>query len=784
MRFITTLWLLLLIPFGQGASAQEPIVPSAEALAPIAEFAQSEIQAGRIPGAVVLIGSRTDVLYREAFGQRAVEPVQLPMTTDTRFDIASLTKVVATATAIMQLAEKKKLRLDAPVARYWPQFARNRKGAITIRQLLTHYSGLRADLDLNSEWSGYDTALKLIIAEKPVSPPGKDYLYSDINFEILGELVRRASGVPLDAYCTKHIFKPLGMTNTGFKPSLEHRPSIAPTEYAGGKLRWGEVQDPAAFRMGGVAGHAGVFSTADDLAIFARMMLNGGSEHGVRILSRHSVEQMTLPQSPRGKGKLRGFGWNVGAPFASNREQLMQAGAYGHLGYTGTLLWIDPVSQTYVIVLSSRLHPRSKGDASPLRTGVMAIVSAALAPGTNEGIIAARPELASYYKFATEHPEKRPPAKTATGLDVLEAERFAPLHGLRVGVITNHTGVDASGKRIVDLLRKTRKVKLAAIFSPEHGIRGNLDEKVLSGRDTTTGLPVYSLYGDTRRPSDAMLNDLDALVFDIQDAGVRFYTYATTMAYAMEAAASKGIDFYVLDRPNPITADAVQGPMLDAELRSFTGYFPLPVRHGMTIGELAELFNAEAGIGAKLHVIKMRGYRRSDWQDDTGLRWISPSPNLRTLTETILYPGVGLVEGANVSVGRGADTPFERVGAPWIDGKALADYLNQQAIAGVFFIPSDFTPDANRYKNQLCHGVRVILTDRHPLDSPSLGIELASALYRLYPSEFRIQETIGMIGANWVVQDIAGDRDPKLIASQWQDGLKEFAAMRNKYLLY
>lgn len=781
-RFAITLWLLLLIPLGQGVSAQEAGKPGSTDLAPLAEFVQGEIQAGRIPGAVVLVGNRTEVVYRQAFGLRAVEPEALPMTIDTGFDLASLTKAVATTTAIMQLAEKRKLSIDAPVASYWPQFARNRKGAITIRQLLTHYSGLRADLDLNSGWSGYAAALRLIVAEKPISAPGRNYLYSDINFEILGELVRRVSGLPLDVYCAKHIFQPLGMKDTGFKPSYAQRSGIAPTEYLNGKLRWCKVHDPTAFCMGGVAGHAGLFSTADDLAIFARMLLNGGSLHGVRILSRQSVEDMTIPQSPPDKGKLRGLGWDIRAPFASNREQLLPVGSYGHLGYTGTLLWIDPVSQTYVIVLSNRVHPHGKGDADPLRRGVLAMVSAALEAGSDERILAARPALAAYYKFATAHPEKRPAARVATGLDVLEAKNFAPLRGMRVGVITNHTGIDAAGKRIVDLLRRAPGVKLAAIFSPEHGIRGNMDEKIASGTDA--GLPVYSLYGETKRPSDAMLDGLDALVFDVQDAGVRFYTYATTMAYAMEAAARKGIAFYVLDRPDPITADVVQGPLPDADMKSFTAYFPLPVRHGMTIGELAGLFNAEAGIGAKLHVVKMRGYRRGDWYDDTGLRWVGPSPNLRTLTQATLYPGVGLVEGANVSVGRGADTPFERVGAPWINGKELADYLNRRGIAGVFFIPSDFTPDANRYRNQLCHGIRIILTDRRALDSPLLGIELASALYRLYPAEFRIQEIRAMVGAGWVVQDIADGRDPKAISLRWQDGIKEFAALRNKHLLY
>jgi len=761
-------WLLtwLLIGIFSDASAQQID------LAAITEFTEAEIQAGRIPGAVVLVGNRTKVLYRQAFGKRATEPDQLPMNADTGFDLASLTKVVATTTAIMQLVEKNKLSLDAPVSKYWPQFAINNKKTITVRQLLTHYSGLRADLDLHPSWSGYHAAMTLIVAEKPVSVPGQNYLYSDINFEILAELVRRVAGLSLDVYCAKHIFRPLKMQHTGFKPAF--RSDIAPTEYLDGRLRWGETHDPTAYRMNGVAGHAGLFSTADDLAIFARMLLNGGSLNGVRILSRHSVKQMTIPQSP--PGKLRGLGWDIGAPFAANREQLIPVGSYGHRGYTGTLLWIDPVSQTCVIVLSNRVHPHGKGDAGPLRRGILSIVSAGLASGSDQQIRAARPELAAWQAL----PEIA--AKVASGLDVLVAENFASLQGLRVGVITNQTGIDAKGIHIVELLKQAPGMKLAAIFSPEHGMQGILDETIASG--TAAGLPVYSLYGEVRRPTDAMLEGLDALVFDIQDAGVRFYTYATTMAYAMEAAAQKGIAFYVLDRPDPISAEIVQGPLLDADLKSFTAYFPLPVRHGMTLGELAGLFNAEANLGAKLHVIRMRGYGRRDWYDETGLPWVRPSPNLRTLTQATLYPGVGLVEGANVSVGRGTDTPFERLGAPWINGKELSDYLNRRGINGVFFMPADFTPDAAVFKNQSCHGIRIILTDRVAIDSPLLGIELASALYRLYPEQFKLQKTLGMIGNRRVLQEITDGQDPKMIATHWQDEIKEFAALRNKYLLY
>jgi uncharacterized protein YbbC (DUF1343 family) len=327
-------------------------------------------------------------------------------------------------------------------------------------------------------------------------------------------------------------------------------------------------------------------------------------------------------------------------------------------------------------------------------------------------------------------------------------------------------------------------VQLTAIFSPEHGLEGKLDQKIASGTEAGTGLPIHSLYGKTLRPTPAMLSNVDALVFDIQDAGVRFYTYISTMGYGMEAAAAAGIPFYVLDRPNPITAELVQGPMLDANIRSFTAYFPLPVRYGMTSGELAALFNEEYRIGARLHIIKMEGYRRSAWYDQTGMQWVNPSPNLRSLTQTALYPGVAMIEGANVSVGRGTATPFELFGAPWIDGKRLSAYLNARGIPGVAFDPIAFTPTESRYPHQLCHGVRITLRDRNTLDAPALGVEIASALHTLYPAQFTLGDTLGMVGTRSVLRAIWAGEDPRIIRANWQNSLWDFGQLRAKYLLY
>ncbi len=744
-----------------------------EQLTPISEIAKRAVQAGKIPGAVILIGHEGKVVYRHVFGMSALKPKKHPMTIHTIFDVASLTKVIATSTAVMQLVEMGKLNLEDPVAKYWPEFRGSGKEEIRVRDLLTHYSGLRPALDLKPKWSGYETALRMIEEEKPLFPPGINFIYSDINFIVLGELVWRVSGEPLNVFCAEHVFKPLEMEDTGFKPSHDVRPRIAPTEYQNGtgKMLWGEVHDPIAYNMGGVAGHAGLFSTADDLAVFAQMVLDGGRRKNVQILSPLGVKTMTTPQSPAERIPLRGLGWNIDS-------SLVAEGSCGHKGFTGTGIWIDPVSKTYVIILTNRVHPTGKGKVEPLRAKILAFINQAIGPVPAERGLASRP------LQGQDEPGEGSHERVQTGIDVLASEKFEPLAGLRLGLITNHSGISSSGRRTVDLLHKAPGVKLVRIFTPEHGFSGKAEGKVSSTKEPLTGLPMYSLYGDTLSPTKTMLAGLDALVFDIQDAGARFYTYISTMGYAMEACAKKGISFYVLDRPNPINASLVQGPVLDSNLKSFTGYFPLPVRHGMTVGELAGMFNVEKKMGAKLNVIKMRGYERSRWYDETGLLWLSPSPNLQTLTEAILYPGVAMVEGANASVGRGTKTPFELFGAPWMNGEELASYLNNRNVQGVRFIPVDFKPQSSRFKNQLCHGVQIVLLNRQILDAPALGIEIASALYRLYPKHFQIDKTLGMIGSRKVLKAIKAGEDPAAIVQDWQEPLEQFCTLRSKYLLY
>jgi uncharacterized protein YbbC (DUF1343 family) len=716
------------------------------------EAINQAIAQDRLPGAVLLVGHDGQIVYRKAYGKRALVPRPETMTVDTIFDCASLTKVIATTSSLMKLLEQGKFRLADKVTDYIPEFQEG-KSDITLRNLFTHFSGLQPDVPLKPEWTGYDTGVHLACTTKPAGPPGVRFVYSDINFILLGEIVHRLSGQMLSDYARQSIFLPLGMKETMFLPPASLAPRIAPTERVdktSPPLR-GVVHDPSTRAMGGVAGHAGLFSTAADLARFAQMMLNGGSLDGVRLFSPLTVEKFTEPQSPPGQPILRGLGWDIDSPYSGNRGELFPIGSYGHTGFTGTSIWIDPSTKSYVILLANSVHPDGRPALTPLRSKVATIVAAALRAGRT--------------------------GATLTGLDVLVAQKFQPLQGKHVGLITNQTGVDRLGRRNVALMRAAG-VPVAALFSPEHGLEGREDRPGLPDvTDAASGIKVFSLYGKTPRPTPEMLRGIDALVFDIQDVGARFYTYETTMAYAMEAAAKAGIPYYVLDRPNPITGTHVEGPLLDAANQSFVGYFPgLPVRHGMTMGELARLFNAENKIGAALTVIQMEDWNRGDWFDDTGLPWIDPSPNMRSLNAATLYPGLCLLESSKgYSVGRGTDSPFEQIGADFMAGRDLAAYLNRREIPGVRVYPT---------RVGSVDGVRFVIVNRESLDATRLGLEVAAGILKLYPGKLDLSRNKLLIGSAEAIRRLQAGDDPRTIQQGFQDAVAAFVKMRQPYLLY
>jgi len=805
--------LLVVVVVAQSVLGQLPLARpeyvsvSSARLAQIDAAINAEIAQHHLPGAVVLVGRKGRIIWDESYGSRAVEPAREAMTVDTIFDLASLTKVVATATSIMILVERGKLRLGDPVSLYIPELKGEGRETITIEQLLTHRSGYAPDFDLRDRWTGYDEAIKRLIKEPLRNPPGTRFTYSDIGFIALGEVVKRVSGMPLDQFAKQNIFQPLRMHDTGFRPGAALRARIAPTENRRGQLSYlgdspvnmgaegdvwlrGQVHDPTSYRMNGVAGHAGLFSTAKDLAIYCQMILNGGQYKGARVLSPLSVAEMTRPRLVSNTGNTRGLGWDINTNFSSNRGELFPLGSFGHTGFTGTSIWIDPSSQMFVVFLSNRVHPDGKGDVGPLRSRVASIVAGAI---TDASVAQhAREQSANYYaelvkalqQFAPRNEGTASSVKVLTGIDVLERDNFKQLAGLRLGLVTNHTGRNREGRQTIDVLHKAPDVKLVALFSPEHGIRGVADEKVSDSKDEATGLPIYSLYGETRRPKPEQLKDLDALVYDIQDVGARFYTYISTLGYVLEEAAKAKLPVYVLDRPNPIDGVDVEGPVADSDKLSFTSYHTIPTRHGLTIGELAQLFNRQRNIGADVRVIKMEGWRRSMWFDETNLTWINPSPNMRSLTEATLYPGIGLLETTNVSVGRGTDTPFEIVGAPWIQGDKLADYLNQRGIPGVRFVPLRFTPNASVFKDDQCNGVNIIITDRVAFRPLLTGIEMALALRQLYPNDWKIDGYLRLLVNADTLERIKRGESAREIVASWNAGLQEFRRARAEVLLY
>ena len=831
--FITIMVIELVVWNCLPVRGQEPMylqktAPTAVGMSPaqltwIDQLVEAEIGAKQLPGAVVLVGRQGRVVWNRAYGNRAFEPVAEAMTPETVFDLASLTKVVATATSVMILVDRGMVRLGDPVSRYIPEFGEMGKRAITVEQLMTHRSGLIADNEVRDFEQGPAKAMENIWRLAPVAAVGSRFIYSDVGYIVLGELIRRVSGKPVDQFAAENIFTPLGMTTTGFKP-LERfgeglRNRIAPTEKrggnrrvestgesSGGEERWmrGEVHDPRAWLLGGVAGHAGLFSTAEDLAIYCQMILNGGEYRGQRVLSPLAVRRMTegRPSGGNGgEGVVRGLGWDIFTGYSANRGDLFPIGSFGHTGFTGTSLWLDPSSQTFVVFLSNRVHPRldpqKPADVGSLRGRVASVVAASILTPPNaaaspvatlpgmrveEMVAAANASSASINGSLANVVTTR---ATLNGIDVLKRDGFAALKGRRVGLITNHTGRDLDGANTIDLLFKAPDVKLVALFSPEHGIRGALDqEKITNTVDEKTGLPVFSLYGETRRPTPEMLKGIDTLVFDIQDIGARFYTYISTLGLALEEAGKSRIRFVVLDRLNPINGLDVEGPLADGDKLSFVAHHQLPDRHGMTIGELATLFNAERGINADLQVIRVEEWSRANWFDETGIGWVNPSPNMRSLTEATLYPGVCLLEPTNVSVGRGTDTPFEQVGAPWIDGRKLAEALNRAGLPGVRFIPVRFTPKASLHKDVECGGVNLVITDRARFEPVLTGLEMAAAIRKLFGAAFNSDRFVRLLASQKVFDAFKQGADGRALKQLYENDLDSFRAIRRKYLLY
>ncbi|MBC7288492.1 MAG: DUF1343 domain-containing protein [Armatimonadetes bacterium] len=732
---------------------------------------ESAIEAGDIPGGVVLVGCGEEVLHKTVRGLRRLVPSPQPMEEDTLFDLASLTKPIVTATLAMQLIEAGEMAASDPVSRYVRQFPHEH---VLIRDLLTHSSGLPA-------WKGYlanpptdaedrNGRLQAVvddICSTPLqAPAGTRFIYSDLGFILLGYIIEMLASSRLDELAVERLFTPAAMSSACFNPPSHLAQRCAATEVVDGQVLQGRVHDENARYLCGVAGHAGLFASAMDLAEFCRAMLRFGQGRKGQFLSPAAVSAMTSPQS-RHPGNLRGFGWDIASDYSvSLRGDLFPVRGFGHSGFTGTSVWIDPPSGIWIVVLTNRVHPtRENNRVLGLRKRVANVVAAALlaAPAAPRLLV--------------------PRGRVMTGLEVQASSGWPAVRGKRIGLIANASSVDRDRRHMIDLLAEAEGTQLVRIFAPEHGLRSELDEKFADGTDARTGLPVVSLYGERLAPEPEHLADLDALVFDIQDVGVRFYTYTATMVLAMREAAKAGIEFVVLDRPPMLPASAVAGPVLDKPFDSLAAYHPLPVLHGLTPGELAQFANHEYGIGARLTVVPCQGYTREFWFDQTGLPWVNPSPNLKTLKAVALYPALGMLERCNISVGRGTHAPFEYFGAPWMDGRLVAERLNDLDPPGVSFVPVVFTPQTREFAGQLCSGCYVVLHRRDSVDPVRLGVEIAWVVHSLYPQEFGVRRTAPHL-SHRAAERLANLEPVDRIVGSWEEELAEYMRKRQPYLLY
>ena len=729
----------------------------------IDHVANEGIKSGNMAGCVVAVGRHGKLAFLRAYGHRQLEPTQVEMTVDTVFDMASITKPVSTASSIMLLWQQGKIKLTDRLSQHIPEFANNGKDDITILQLLTHQAGLIPDNALSDYNDGSQRAFERIFKLKTIETPGERFIYSDVGFILLAELVRRKTGMNIHEFTQQHIFQPLEMKETGYLPNESLQARCATNDQRGGEWVKGVVHDPRALRLDGIAGHAGLFSTAEDIAVYAQMLLNGGEYNGHRIMYPGTIDVMTRGY-PVSAGTF-GLGWDSQSKYSSNRGVNLSSKAFGHGGFTGTVLWIDPELDMFYMVLSNRLHPDGKGAVNRLAGHIGALAATAISPKPENSETTSEPVL--------------------TGLDVLASDNFELLKDQRIGLITNHTGIDRKGRTNIQLMQDSANVDLVALFSPEHGIAGKFDRSVIDDSvDEGTGLQVYSLYGQARRPTAEQLANVDALVFDIQDIGTRYYTYISTMGLAMQAAAEHGKRFYVLDRPNPIGGVEVSGAMVDQDKRSFVAFHDIPVRHGMTVGELALMFKNELELDLDLQVVELQGWQRNQLFDETGLSWVNPSPNMRSLNAAMLYPGVGLLEFTNLSVGRGTDKPFEIVGAPWVDGRALARELNLLQIPGATFIATTFTPNASKFSNESCEGVSISISDRESFDVNRLGVALATTLVKLHPDEWKSDEYIRLLGNEKYLQAIKDQKNISEIVEQQEIDLLPFRLRRERVRIY
>lgn len=703
-----------------------------------------------VPGAVALVSVGEEIVLHQAYGHRSLVPTIEPMTGDTLFDLASLTKPIATATLVHWLAHQGKFSLRARLRTFFSELDGVPLGEATPEHLLLHTSGLDADLPAGSHRDGIRSVLALLRERPLIAPPGEQSRYSDIGYQLLGVLVARLSNTPLAQLFARVIAEPLNTPTLTFAPAAELHARAAPTERRGELWLRGVAHDPRVAPLGGAAGHAGLFGTAGDLGRFCRMLLARGVFEGRTVLAPAVAEALLKHQRvPKG---TRTLGWDAESGMQTSRGEMFPPRGLGHLGFTGTSVWMDPPTNAAIVLLTSRLHPEGKGTATPLRKGL----------STAAG--------------------RRVLARVFRGVDVALGGHPS-LQNRRLGLLTHAAAVDLQGRRSIDALLAAG-YSIHALFSPEHGLASKADAKIQDSKDEATGLPIHSLYGNHLRPSDAQLSGLDALVIDLQDAGGRFYTYLATMGYVLEEASKRGLPVVVLDRPNPLGGAVVEGPLRDEEKESFVAYHQVPVRHGMTLGELARMVVAERKLQLPLEVIPMEGWRREMLWEDTGLPWLNPSPNLRNPRAALLYPGLGLLELTNLSVGRGTDHPFEQIGAPWLQGSTLARALNDEKIPGVRASANRFTPTSGPFQKEPCEGIFFTLTDPRKLPPVKLGMTLAQILWKYHKNDWKPNQIATLLVHRATLDGLLRGQSAGEMAASWEADRAAFLERRRPFLLY
>ncbi len=710
----------------------------------IDEAVNAAIAAGDLPGAVVRIGRRDGVVFERAYGMASLEPERRTMQPHMLFDLASVTKVITTI-AVLRLHEQGVVHLDRPVDGLLPEIA---GWGITPRHLLLHTAGFRPVNPLTDYDDDRAASLSRALRNAPERRPGT-YTYSDLSFIALGTLLERIERKSLAEIFHQRIFGPVG-AHARFNPGVST--NVVPTEYAARRgdpppMIHAEANDPRAWRLSGIAGHAGLFASAEDLARIAEALLRGELLRPETMRLMHTVVEVARPNGQRVR---RGLG--VGMD--DRRAEGWSGQSFGHGGYTGTWLWIDPERDLYVVLLAHRVHPNGEGRSGPIRSTIGRLINAASIEPPRENVV-------------------------RLGIDMLHAQGFEPLEGKRVAVLTNGAARARDGTPTWQLLQ--RHTDLRRIFTPEHGLGADREGAVSDAQEGQ--LQVVSLFGPQRTPQPEALADLDIVLVDLQDVGARFYTYGATMGRMMQAAAEADVAVWVLDRPNPLGGEHVIGPMLQESQRSFVNHQPgWPVQHGLTMGEVARLLKAERELEVELNVIEMQGWSRSMRWDDTGLRWTPPSPNLRTTNQVLLYPGVALVEGTNVSVGRGTDHPFELVGAPWMNAEAVLAALPDDATAGLSLEATRFRPTSARHRGRWCRGIRIELTDRERAQPVRFGLALLRALQQVHADDWESERAVRIVGDERITTQL--DQPLQFLEGIGAEELEAFRTRRQEALLY